>query len=224
MSIEGGNWQVRFFCLSHASLSLISLQIFDHMLKASGASVLLNTTVTELEKKNGKYTVQVSSSKDSPDAGATTNKAFDTVVLAAPIQFSRINVQKDLLKHVPDEIPYVTLHVTLFTSPLKLSGAHFNLKEGAEVPTTILTTLSPDEDPGNRHKIVGKSGFFSISTLRAITNPNTLGKEYVYKIFSPEKVTEEFLSSLFGIQRKSCDLTLRYHLLTFSSNRWRLDI
>jgi prenylcysteine oxidase/farnesylcysteine lyase len=179
------------------------------MIKASGASVLLNTAVTGLEKKNGKYTVQVSSSQDSLDVGATTDKAFDTVVLAAPLQFSGIEVQEDLLKNVPDKIPYVTLHVTLFTSPLKLSGAHFNLKEGAEVPTTILTTLSPDEDPGNREKIVGKSGFFSISTLRAITNPKTMGKEYIYKIFSPEKVTEEFLSSLFGIQRKSCDIPLQ---------------
>jgi prenylcysteine oxidase/farnesylcysteine lyase len=177
------------------------------MLKTAGASILLNTTVTGLKKKNGKYLVQISSSKDSPDAGATTDKTFDTVVLAAPLQFSGIEVQRDLLKHVPDKIPYVTLHVTLFTSPLKLSGAHFNLKEGADVPTTILTTLSPDEDPGNRHKIVGKSGFFSISTLKAITNPKTLAKEYVYKIFSPEKVTEEFLSSLFGIQRKSYDCT-----------------
>jgi prenylcysteine oxidase / farnesylcysteine lyase len=184
--------------------------MFDQMLKAASASVLLNTTVTSLERKNGKYNVQVLSPKGSPAVDAITNKAFDSVVLATPFQFSGIEMQKDLLKHIPDEIPYVTLHVTLFTSPLKLSGAHFNLKEGTEVPTTILTTLSPEEDTGNRHKIVGKSGFFSISTLRVITNPKTLGKEYIYKIFSPEKVTEEFLSSLFGIQRKLCDLVLDF--------------
>ncbi len=187
----------------HAFILLTSLEIFDHMLRDSGAVIFLNTTVTGLEEKNGKYKVKVSSSIDSQAAGATTSKTFDTVVLAAPFQFSGIEVQNDLVKHIPDNIPYVNLHVTLFTSPLKLSGAHFNLKEDAEVPTTILTTLSPDEDPGNRQKIVGKSGFFSISTLKAITNPKTLGKEYIYKIFSPEKVTEKFLSSLLGIQRKS---------------------
>lgn len=181
------------------------------MLKAAGASVLLNTTVTGLEKKNGKYIVQVTSSQDSLEVGTNPDKAFDTVVLAAPLQFSGIEVQEGLLQNVPDKIPYVTLHVTLFTSPLKLSGAHFNLKEGAEVPTTILTTLSPEEDPGNRREIVGKSGFFSISTLKTIINPKTMGKEYVYKIFSPEKVTEEFLSGLFGFQRKSCGLML-YHI------------
>jgi len=185
-----------------------NLQIFDQMLKAAGASVLLNTTVTGLEKKNGKYNVQITSSQDSMDAGPTTSKIFDTVVLAAPLQYSGIEVEEGLLKNVPDEIPYVTLHVTLFTSPLKLSGAHFNLKEDAEVPTTILTTLSPDEDPGNQQKIVGKSGFFSISTLRAITNPKTMEQEYVYKIFSPERITEEFLSSIFGLQRKSFDHTV----------------
>jgi prenylcysteine oxidase / farnesylcysteine lyase len=178
------------------------------MLKAAGASVLLNTTVTGLEKKKGKYNVQITSSQDSMDAGPTTSKIFDTVVLAAPLQYSGIEVEEGLLKNVPDEIPYVTLHVTLFTSPLKLSGAHFNLKEDAEVPTTILTTLSPDEDPGNQQKIVGKSGFFSISTLRAITNPKTMEQEYVYKIFSPERITEEFLSSIFGLQRQSFDHTV----------------
>lgn len=178
------------------------------MLKAAGASVLLNTTVTRLEKKNGKYTVQFASSQEYLDASATFRKTFDTVVLAAPLQFSGIEVQEDLLRTVPDKIPYVTLHVTLFTSPLKISGAHFNLKEGAEVPTTILTTLSPEEDPGNHHNIVGKSGFFSISTLKAIINPKTMEKEYVYKIFSPEKVTEDSLSSLFDFQRKSRALIL----------------
>jgi prenylcysteine oxidase / farnesylcysteine lyase len=172
------------------------------MLKAAGASVSLNSTVTGLKKQNGKYTIQTSSSEDIKGTALTADKTFDTVVIAAPLQFSGIDVQKDLLKHVPDKIPYVELHVTLFTSPLKLSGAHFNLKEGAEVPTTILTTLSPDEDPRGRDNIVGKSGFFSISTLKAITNPKTLGKEYVYKIFSPEKVTENLLSSLFGIERE----------------------
>lgn len=170
------------------------------MLKSSGASVSLNTTVTGLKKQSGKYTITLSS-QETTGTDSATERTFDTVVLAAPLQFSGIKVQKNLLKHAPDEIPYVKLHVTLFTSPLRLSGAHFNLKEGAEVPTTILTTLSPDEDPSSRDKIVGKSKFFSISTLKATTNPKTLEKEYIYKIFSPEKVTEELLSSLFGIKR-----------------------
>jgi prenylcysteine oxidase / farnesylcysteine lyase len=180
MSIQGGNWQ-----------------IFHNFINASGADIRLNTAVTELKRHKGKYVVLT-----SPNHTLSMEDTFDAVVLAAPLQFSGIKLKKGTVKHVPDEIPYVRLHVTLFTSALRISRTHFHLKEGAEVPTTVLTTLSPDEDPSNRENIVGKSGFFSISTLRSIINPKTSEKEYLYKIFSPEKITEEFLASLFGITCK----------------------
>ena len=180
MSIQGGNWQ-----------------IFHNFINASGADLRLNTTVTELKRNKGKYTVLTTSSHN-----LSKEDTFDAVVLAAPLQFSDIQLQENIVKRVPDEIPYVRLHVTLLASPLRISRTHFHLKEGAKVPTTILTTLSPDEDPSNRESVVGKSGFFSISTLRSIINPKTLEKEYLYKIFSPEKITEEFLASLLGITCK----------------------
>ena len=181
MSIEGGNWQ-----------------IFNGMLKSSNASVLLNTTVKEITKQKGKYSIK-SSSKDAISHNIYANgEPFDTVVLAAPLQFSDIKVEKDLLKRTPDEIPYVTLHVTLFTSSHPLNGTYFNLPPGAEVPTTILTTLLPDETPVNPEDGVGSSGFFSISTLRTLNNPKTLEKEHLYKVFSPRKVTPQFLSNILG--------------------------
>jgi len=126
-------------------------------------------------------------------------ESFDTVVLAAPLQFSGITTEKDLLKHTPDYIPYVKLHVTLFTSPYPLNGAYFNVAPGAEVPTTILTTLPTDEVPENPEKGVGSPGFFSISTLRTVVNPKTLHKEYLYKVFSPEELTFKFLSGILGV-------------------------
>ncbi|KAI9731446.1 MAG: hypothetical protein M1818_007836 [Claussenomyces sp. TS43310] len=178
--IKGGNWQ-----------------IFDRMVNSSGAAVQLDTHVTSLSKRDGKYVIQTagtSSGEVKPD-----QDWFDTVVLAAPLQFSKIRISDGLVKHIPDEIPYVTLHVTLFASPLKLNESHFGLAPGAPVPSTVLTTLSADEDPTDRENIVGKSGFFSISTLRTTINPRTLQKEYLYKIFSPKAVTSEFLGSLFNV-------------------------
>ena len=181
MSIKGGNWQ-----------------IFDGMLKASNATVRLNTTVGAISKEKGKYTVKALAKDSIPVDGVLpySEESFDTVVLAAPLQYSDIKVEKGLLKYTPDEIPYVKLHVTLFTSPHPLSGAYFNLAPGAEVPTTILTTLPPDEVPESPEKGAGSTGFFSISTLRTVINPKTLQKEYLYKIFSPEALTSEFLSAI----------------------------
>lgn len=183
MSIKGGNWQ-----------------IFDGMLKASNATVMLNTTADAITKQKGKYIVKTLA-KDALSVGGIVpynEESFDTVVLAAPLQYSDIKLEKDLLKHIPDEIPYVKLHVTLFTSPNPLNGAYFNLTSDAEVPTTILTTLPPDEVPETPEKGAGSTGFFSISTLRTVINPKTLQKEYLYKIFSPEKITAEFLSNILG--------------------------
>jgi prenylcysteine oxidase/farnesylcysteine lyase len=181
MQIDGGNWQ-----------------IFDGMLKASNATTLLNTTVSEITKSKGRYSIKTTS-KDESSAVYNNEEPFDTVVLAAPHQYSKIDFEKGLLKRTPDEIPYVTLHVTLFTSTRTLDPVYFNLTPGAEVPSSILTTLPPDEVPETPEDGVGSPGFFSISTLRQVTNPKTLENEYLYKIFSPKKVTSEFLSGILGV-------------------------
>ena len=185
MQIEGGNWQ-----------------IFDNMLKASNTTTLLNTTVNSISKTSGKYNVKTSSKDSTTEEILTNEEPFDTVVLAAPLQYSNIDIEKGMLKRTPDEIPYVTLHVTLFAANRTFSPSYFNLAPGSQVPTTILTTLQPDEAPEAPPKGVGSPGFFSISTLRQVINPNTLEKEYLYKIFSPEKVTSSFLSELFATDGK----------------------
>ncbi|KAG0647060.1 Chloride ion pump-associated 55 kDa [Hyphodiscus hymeniophilus] len=183
MSIKGGNWQ-----------------IFDAMLKASNATVLLNTAVDVIAKDKGKYVMKTlpNNTTSISDIAPQDEEVFDTIVLAAPLQYSGITFEKDFLRHTPDEIPYVNLHVTLFTSTLPLNGAYFNLDPGAEVPTTILTTLPPDEVPADPRHGAGSTGFFSISTLRTLVNPKTLQKERLYKIFSPEKITPEFLTNILG--------------------------
>lgn len=183
MSIQGGNWQ-----------------IFDGMLKASNATVMLNSAVYAIANEKGKYVVKTlpNNATSAADILPHHEEIFDTIVLAAPLQYSGITLEKDFLKHTPDEIPYVKLHVTLFTSPLPLNGAYFNLAPDAEVPTTILTTLPPDEVPADPQHGAGSIGFFSISTLRTIVNPKTLQKEHLYKIFSPEKITSEFLANILG--------------------------
>ncbi|CZT42570.1 related to prenylcysteine lyase [Rhynchosporium secalis] len=183
MQIQGGNWQ-----------------IFYSMLKASNTSTLLNTTVNAISKTNGKYKIKTSFRASTTHETLTNEEAFDTVVLAAPLQYTDLKLKKGLLQRIPDEIPYVTLHVTLFATNKTFSPLFFNLSPGSEVPTTILTTLAPDEVPEAPPKGVGSPGFFSISTLRQVINPKTLEKENLYKIFSPEKITSEFLSKLFATE------------------------
>lgn len=183
MQVKGGNWQ-----------------IFDNMLKAADADVYLNTTVSSITRSENGYAIQTIKGNDAASGTVANDEDnFDAVVLAAPLQFSNIDISA-LTTHIPDKIPYVNLHVTLFATSRKLAGVHFNMKPTDPVPDTVLTTLGPSEHPANHTESVGKTGFFSISTLRIVTNPVTQQQEYVYKIFSPRTLNTTLLCSLFGFQ------------------------
>ena len=131
MSIQGGNWQ-----------------IFDGMLKATGAKVLLNTSVSNVYRQSdGSYAVNALSS--SFPAGIDL-AVYDTVVFAAPLQFAKLSLTPAPV-NPPPEIPYVNLYVTLF---------------------------------------------YSISTLRALTNPTTYQRDYLYKSCRPAPISTSWLHSI----------------------------
>lgn len=166
MSIRGGNWQ-----------------IFDNMLKASGAEVLLNTSVSNIYRlPNGTYTVEAHS--PSTKIEPTT---YDAIILAAPLQFTNLTLTPAPI-HPPPAVPYVNLHVTLFTSPHKLDPQFFHLSSHGNVPTTILTTTPTTHN--------NPTPFYSISTLRSLTNPSTGRTEFLYKIFSPAPIPRSWLLSI----------------------------
>ncbi|KAL8936323.1 MAG: hypothetical protein Q9216_004986, partial [Gyalolechia sp. 2 TL-2023] len=183
MSVQGGNWR-----------------IFDNMIKYSGANLLLNSSVTSITKNLTSNTYAIKSSTDSTDDD-DNESTYNTVILASPLQFSNISFTPPLTKP-PPQIPYVSLHVTLFTSPYSLSPTFFNLPpSSSEFPTTILTSTSPTNTT---------IPFFSISTLRAVYPPRRPGEddegdcatrdtEILYKIFSPEPMNDTFIHSLLDV-------------------------
>ncbi|KAK4693709.1 prenylcysteine oxidase / farnesylcysteine lyase, partial [Lecanoromycetidae sp. Uapishka_2] len=166
MSVRGGNWQ-----------------IFDNMLKASGANVQLNTSVSSVNRQpNGTYAIDAT----SPFA-LIEPTIHDTVILAAPLQSSNLTISPSPL-NPPPVIPYVRLHVTLFTSAHALDPQYFNLAWMDQVPTTVLTTK-----PSHLDQL---PIFFSISTLRLLHNPKTGEQEYLYKVFSPEPLEQWWLKRI----------------------------
>ncbi|OAP58860.1 hypothetical protein AYL99_06157 [Fonsecaea erecta] len=206
MAVEDGNWQ-----------------IFDQMVRSTADGIFLNATVTDVVKDEQKGTFQVKTENEEIN-GRLTNEygdEFDTVILAAPYQFANVTFLPPLLT-VPQKIPYVSLYVTLFTSPRRLCPSFFGLDSEAEVPSSVLTTLSSElsDELGSRRGVdaVGPPGFWSISTLRVL-HPKTDGTfcgptsnctelpdgagedtQYLYKIFSPAPLTGTFLSSLLGFE------------------------
>ncbi|KAK9423216.1 putative Prenylcysteine oxidase [Seiridium unicorne] len=191
MAVVGGNWQ-----------------IFAHMVGFSGANVYLNTSVTSIALTSSnepnapvsKYIIQTKDSASPETQAVQQDVQFDDVVIATPYQFSDINHDESLILQPIDKIPYATLHVTLFASPFRFSAEFFKLEPGISVPISVLTTLGEDEEPRAGSEGAGKAGFYSATLVKTAINPKTQRQENVYKIFSPDKVTPEFLSSLLGVQ------------------------
>lgn len=170
-------------------------RIFASMLKAAGAKVNLNTTVTAIDKGHDRrWTVSYTSLE-----GPASKAEFDEVVIAAPFQSTGISVSPRP-DHVPEEVPYVTLHVTLFASPHRISPQRFNLSRQQEVPDILLTTLPEGEDLGLRPDGVGPAGFWSISRIDSVPSPvDPSETHHVYKVFSPERLTASFIASVLGV-------------------------
>lgn len=185
MAVHGGNWQ-----------------IFQKMVERSGAVVCLNTSVVELDFSGGEeastrrpqYTIRTKSAASGPGTEETSPILFDDVIIASPWQFSGISAAENVIRDPIDEIPYVQLHVTIFSSPYRYSPQFFDLADSTDVPGTVLTTLSRADDATDGDQGAGRAGFFSISTLRKAVNPRTRKQEYIYKIFSPQQITPEFLT------------------------------
>ncbi|KAI1459627.1 prenylcysteine oxidase [Annulohypoxylon moriforme] len=190
VAVEGGNWQ-----------------IFSRMAAESQAHVLLNSTVSSISKERSdadsdatKYRIKTLTTGSAGAKAETHPVAFDDVVIATPYQFSGISHDENVIPHPVDSIPYVTLHVTLFASPFRFNAEFFNLEPASDVPISVLTTLGKDEEAKPGPEGAGSAGFFSATLVKVVTNPKTQNMEYVYKIFSPDKVTPEFLSRLLGVQ------------------------
>lgn len=193
MSVHGGNWR-----------------IFEQMVKNSGAAIYHNTTVASIafaaKKKTSssapKYEIATTATGSSLSSSAEpvlVDTEFDDVIIASPWQFSNIEAGEGVIKHTIEEIPYTKLHVTLFASPFKLHPEFFKLPPGSKSPSNVYTTLAEGEEPKEGADGVGRTGFYSVSTLRTGVNPKTNKTEFVYKIFSPKPVTPQFLSDLLGV-------------------------
>lgn len=190
VSIDGGNWQ-----------------IFDGAIKASKAEVRLNTTVTAIER-NDDGTVHITShpTGDLDSVQSSEVLEYDELVIAGPLQYSGISISPPL-DHIPDEIPYIKLHVTLFSTPHRISAAYFGLQgDNVYAPETILTTHPETDWPSDDPSGVGPARFWSVSTLRTVTRTvirngdEQQEQHYVYKIFSPERPSAAMIAKMFDIE------------------------
>ena len=162
-----------------------NFQIFTAFLDRSNATVHLNTTVTGLQKDGNGWKLDV---EDTQAPGYGTTKSFDAVIVAAPHHLTNISFPPSSAEVSP--VPYLHLHVTLFTTTSPSPNpAYFNATEGSPIPSTILTSAE-----GRRHG--GPEPDFNSITYLQRVSPDS--EEYVVKIFSKERIADEWLEEVFG--------------------------
>ncbi|CAE6403624.1 unnamed protein product [Rhizoctonia solani] len=165
-----------------------NFKIFEQFLSRSGALIELGTTVKSIEKdKNAKYNVKT-------NKGTAT---YDAVIVAAPLPLTNIKFVNTASQ--PSSLPkvdYLHLHVTLLTTTTpSLLPTYFKVDNSSALPGTILTTSEYGSKP-------------QFNSIRYQATIEKDGKtEYVVKIFSPAKISDDTLATLFG--KKSIGWVLR---------------
>lgn len=157
VSVVGGNWR-----------------IFENFIIDSQAILKLNTTVTSIKKADGHWKVKYLENDQ------LTSEAFDHVIIAAPLNQTLIKgLDKKVTSKLP-EVNYTELHVTLFSSKLRLSGVYFN---ESEIGPSVITTPT----------LNATIPFTSVSIVDYIAETG----DFIYKIFSFEVIEDEFITKLF---------------------------
>lgn len=107
--------------------------------------------------------------------------------MAAPIHTSHISLPESLTVQVPER-PHRAIFTTVLTTNVsRPDPAYFGLDPTAAAPRTILTTEGKDEE---------EPEFLSLKYYSVIQRGGQ--EEYVVKILSEEKLSDETLERLFG--------------------------
>lgn len=166
--VKGGNWQ-----------------IFRKFIESSKADLKLNETVKLIKRDNVKNKWQLEHVNSE-----TRNKnieVFDDVIIATPFDQAEI---KGADIDIP-RVDYVHLHVTFFVTNSTLNASFFGEDSRQPFPSTILTT------PFNQSDENSPDFDIPIYSLSLIDHIEERGS-YVYKIFSKEKLTDDFIRDISG--------------------------
>lgn len=154
--------------------------------------------MTGLRKTTGsssaKWILSVEGDSSTPEI-----PPYDHVIIAAPFASSAITIlgspaAQTLLR---PSVEYVRLHVTLLTTTSPAPNAsYFGLREGSHIPRVIFTTWD-----AVRHGDVNtpQPEFNALNYIDKIRTLEIDGvDEWVVKIFSSERIPDEWLENMFG--------------------------
>ena len=124
--------------------------------------------------------------------GADGPVGYKAVILAAPFHSAAISIPDSVSVLIPEQ-PYVHLHVTLLTTTaLHPNPAYFGLPPTEKIATSILTTSKGLRGGGKEPE------FNSLTYHGHIIHDGIT--EHVVKIFSKQRISDEWLATVFSDQ------------------------
>ena len=151
--------------------------LFDN----TNATVHLSTAVTEITKTKEGYDVGYENSKDKEASRSTSTTTYDIVVIAAPIEFTNIDIRGVKLPDIPQRT-YVHWYVTLVVAEA-LNPDYFGR----------------DPTPDNVYTTHNSTTVFVVVAIEG--NDEMANDSKVYKIFSNGNVQGSVSAMFLGIQQ-----------------------
>lgn len=125
---------------------------------------------------------------------------YDAVVIAAPYHTSHISLPADLSSLIPPQ-PYIHLHVTLLTTTAAAPNpVYFAEKPDTKIPTFVLTTFEGARHGGRAPEFNSLSYLGKAQSTENGTHDGQETDEWVVKIFSMERISDEWLATMFQNQ------------------------
>lgn len=168
-------------------------QLVKGMITRSDASLHLGSEVLMISHgQERRYRVSVQSTDSDKGSSTRENTEFDAVILAAPLQTSKLYLDDLDLAAIP-LAPYVETHVTHFKTTRHLAPEFFNLPANTTVPYDILTSASSERDP-NILSITHTPVEQDTSCLPACD----IEKDFIYRVASQRPVDDRELVRMVG--------------------------
>jgi len=125
---------------------------------------------------------------------------YDAVIIATPYHTSHISLPADLSSLIPTQ-PYIHLHVTILTTTAATPNpVYFGYKPGYKVPTLIMTSLDGLRRGGKAPEFNSLTYHGQSKFAKNETHDTRETGEWVAKIFSMGRISDEWLADMFQNQ------------------------
>ena len=174
-----------------------NLKLIERLVKLSDVDLQVNSTVTKIQRspaRKYRLTVKTPSHHHDQSPSNTEEADYDAIIIAAPLQMAKIEFDIHIRIAASFPRPYISRHVTHFTTPDTLSPTYFNLSTSSSIPSKIYATTTTSSTN------IPPPSFFSIEhSLASLGLDGCIAQsENMYKVVTASHLLDTTILKLLG--------------------------